>query len=99
MVLTKRERVIRTLELEEPDLIPIHTFGFEQTGTSFQAFKQSEEYIKYHSWVKSNLSKVKYYLTQYRFWNIDIYAIDPWSPSKLKAKTKKAKESKEEKKE
>ena len=30
MVLSKRERVIRTLELDdEPDMVPIHNMGFE----------------------------------------------------------------------
>ena len=39
MGLSKRERVFKALELDgEPDLVPIHLFGFEQTGLSFQAF-------------------------------------------------------------
>ncbi len=37
MVLSKRERVIRTLELDdEPDMVPIHFLGFEKTGESYQ---------------------------------------------------------------
>ncbi len=56
MVLSKRERVFRTLELDgEPDIVPIFTFGFEQTGTSFQDFKNSREREKYFSFVKSKL--------------------------------------------
>ena len=47
MTLSKRERVIRTLELDgEPDMVPIHYFGFEQTGRSFQSFKESGEKLK-----------------------------------------------------
>ena len=44
MVLSKRERVIRTLELEEPDMVPIHYLGFETTGISNQYFEKSDEY-------------------------------------------------------
>ncbi|GAH50686.1 unnamed protein product, partial [marine sediment metagenome] len=43
MTLTKRERVFRTLELDEPDMVPIHTLGFEQTGKSFQDYQNSDE--------------------------------------------------------
>ena len=44
MALSKRERVIRTLELdEEPDIVPIHNLGFEPTSTSYQNFINSEE--------------------------------------------------------
>jgi len=42
MVLSKRERVIRTLELDdEPDMVPIHFLGFERTGAAYQHFKTS----------------------------------------------------------
>ncbi len=35
MVLSKRERVIRALSCEEPDIVPIHYLGFERTGTAY----------------------------------------------------------------
>jgi len=38
MGLSKRERVFKTLELDgEPDMVPIHLFGFEQTGLANRA--------------------------------------------------------------
>jgi hypothetical protein len=53
-------------------MVPIHYFGFEQTGQSFQFFKDSEERKKYHGWVKIKNSKIKYYITKQRFWNADL---------------------------
>jgi hypothetical protein len=39
MVLSKRERVFRTLELQgEPDMVPIFNMGFEHTSKIFQEF-------------------------------------------------------------
>ena len=32
MSLSKRERVIRTLEFEEVDQVPVHMLGFEPSG-------------------------------------------------------------------
>ena len=53
MAMSKRERVFKALELDgEPDMVPINSFGMEQMGTSFQAFKNSEEIKKYTSWVQ-----------------------------------------------
>jgi hypothetical protein len=90
MTLTKRERVFRTLELDgEPDKVPINVFGFEHTGTSFQAYKNSPE-SKEITWIKPKSSKVKYYITEQRFWNVDLYALDPFGYVKLKTRTKKA---------
>ncbi|MHA1723758.1 MAG: uroporphyrinogen decarboxylase family protein [Promethearchaeota archaeon] len=90
MALTKRNRVFKTLELDgEPDMVPIHTLGFEQTGTAFAAFKNSKEREKYQSRVKSTTSNVKYYITEQRFWNVDLYAMDPW-PAKMRERSKKA---------
>jgi hypothetical protein len=87
MVLSKRERVLKTLELDgEADMVPIHTFGFEQTGTSFQIFKNSDERKKYFSWVENKFSKVKYHITEQRFWNVDAYSTDPFGFFKLKIK-------------
>ena len=60
MILSKRERVFKTVELSgEPDMVPIHYFGFEQTGRSFQSFKNSEEREKYHGWVKGKTSNIQ----------------------------------------
>ena len=90
MVLSKRERVFKALELDgEPDKVPINVFGFEHTGTSFQAYKNSPE-SKEATWIKPKSSKVKYYITEQRFWNVDIFAMDPFGYVKLKTRTKKA---------
>lgn len=79
MTLSKRERVFKTLELDgEPDIVPINVFGFEQTGTSFQAYKNSDEPEKNKTWVQPKSSKIKYFLTEQRFWNVDIFAMDPF---------------------
>jgi len=91
MVLSKRERVFKALELDgEPDMVPIHLFGFEQTGLSFQAFKESEERKRYHSSVKNTKSNVKYYITEQRFWNADLYGMDPFGENKIKVRYENA---------
>jgi hypothetical protein len=91
MVLSKRERVFKTLELDgEPDIVPIFLFGFEQTGTSFQAYKKSKEREKYISTVSIKNSKVKYYITEQRFWNSDLAIMDPFGPHKYKYRNKPA---------
>ncbi len=93
MTLSKRERVFKTLELDgEPDMVPINVFRFEHTGTSFQAFRSSEEYEKNKTWIQLKSNKKKYYLTEPRFWNVDIFTIDPFGINKLKPKTRKAPE-------
>jgi len=47
MVLSKRERVIRTLEHnDEPDVIPIHSLGFEKTNSAYQTFIKTDEYVE-----------------------------------------------------
>ena len=90
MGLSKRERVFKALELDgEPDVVPINVFGFEHTGTSFQAYKNSPESKKV-TWVKPKSSKLKFYITEQRFWNVDIFAMDPFGYVKLKTRTKKA---------
>ncbi len=90
MVLSKRERVIRTLELEEPDMIPIHYLGFERTGISYQYFRESDEYEKYRTYIENDFSKLKYQwagsITELRFWNVDCHAMDPWGLKKFKIK-------------
>jgi len=91
MVLSKRERVFRTLELDdEPDIVPIQNMGFERTGTSFQRFLKSDERRNCRSQVKHKFSKVKYFITEQRFWNVDIQYIDPWGIGKIKQHLRKA---------
>ena len=91
MALSKRERVFKTFELNgEPDMVPIFLFGFEQTGTSFQAYKNSGEPEKHFLWVNTKNSRVKYYITEQRFWNVDLSIMDPFGPNKIKIKNVKA---------
>jgi len=85
MVLSKRERVFRTLELDgEPDMIPIFNMGYEPTGSSFQEYYNSDERKQYMTSVKSTASKKKYHITLQRFFNCDIVDLDPFGASKLK---------------
>ena len=87
MVLSKRERIIRTLELDdEPDMVPIHYFGFEQTGSSFQAFKQSGEMEKHRCFVENKATNIKHYITEQRFWNVDLFRMDPFGEIKIKVR-------------
>jgi hypothetical protein len=91
MTLSKRERVFKVLELNgEPDMVPIHLFGFEQTGSSFQAFKESGEMEKYRSYAKDKISNIKYYITEQRFWNADLYGMDPFGENKIKIRYENA---------
>ena len=83
MVLSKRERVIRTLERDdEPDIIPIHYLGFERTGSSYQEFLESDEYKENETYIENSFSKEEYRwpgnITELRFWNVDTHAMDPW---------------------
>ncbi|MHA2400362.1 MAG: hypothetical protein ACXADU_15930, partial [Promethearchaeota archaeon] len=81
MTLSKRERVIRTLELEEPDMIPIHYLGFETTGLSNQYFKNSDEFKKIQAGIEDDVLEMKFKvlmgtsgsITELRFWNSDIH--------------------------
>ncbi len=92
MTLTKRERVFRTLALDgEPDMVPIHHLGFERTGESFQQFAKSEEKKELDTYVKTKSSRVRYYVTEARFWNLDLQAINIFSPS-IKYRTQPAPE-------
>ena len=89
MGLSKRERVFKTLELDgEPDMVPIHYFGFEQTGSSFQSFLNSDERKQSQGWVKNKSSNKKYYLTEPRFWNVDLWEMDPFGGHIFKIKNK-----------
>ncbi len=84
MVLSKRERVIRTLELDdEPDMVPIHNFGFERTGTSYQNFLKSEEKRALETKVKNTFQKRTYDITEQRFWNADCHNVNPFNILKL----------------
>jgi hypothetical protein len=98
MALSKRERVIRTLELEEPDMIPIHYLGFETTGLSNQYFKNSDEFKKIQAGIEEEVLEMKFKvlmgttgsITELRFWNSDIHGIDPWGTDKFKLNVTKA---------
>ncbi len=91
MELSKRERVLKTLEVDgEPDKIPIYNLGFEPTSTAFQAYKNSKEKEECTKFIKTKFSKIKYFITEQRFWNVDLHGSDPFGPKKLKEKRKKA---------
>jgi hypothetical protein len=98
MTLSKRERVIRTLELEEPDMIPIHYLGFETTGLSNQYFKNSDEFKKIQAGIEDDVLEMKFKvlmgtsgsITELRFWNSDIHGIDPWGTDKFRLNVTKA---------
>lgn len=80
MVLSKRERVIRTLELDgEPDVIPIHTLGFEPTGTACQEFLKSEEKKELNTKITNTVSKRTNDITEQRFWNADLHSTNPFN--------------------
>lgn len=90
MGLSKRERVIRTLELDgEPDVVPIFNSGFEQSGISFQYYLKSKERKENTMWVKPKLKSAKFSITEQRFWNVDACCMDPFG-SKLKFRREKA---------
>jgi len=98
MVLSKRERVIRTLELEEPDMVPIHYLGFEPTSLSNQIFLKSDEYKNTQANIEDEVLKMKTHasqastgsITELSFWKSDLHAIDPWGFNKMDLKTVKA---------
>ena len=96
MVLSKRERVIRTLELnDEPDMVPIHYLGFETTSISNQYFEKSEEYKTIKAGIETEVLKTRFSvlqgttgsITELCFWKSDIHGIDPWGIKKIKLKT------------
>jgi len=90
MTLTKRERVFRTLELDgEPDIVPIYCSGFEPTSLIYQEYLKSKEKEESVTWVKPKFKKLKYFITEQRFWNVDMFCMDPFG-SKLKYRYKKA---------
>ncbi len=80
MVLSKHERVIRTLGLEgEPDVIPIHNLGFEPTGTACQEFLKSKENKELNTKVINSVSKRTLDITEQRFWNADLHITNPFN--------------------
>jgi hypothetical protein len=95
MELTKRERVIRTLELDDNiDMLPIHYLGFEKSCISYQNFLKADEYNEHYTYVKNDFSKIKYSwagdITDLRFWDVDCHAMDPWGPKMFKERVMKA---------
>ena len=74
----KRERVIRTLEHEEADKVPIYYLGMERSGTTYQIFRKSPEY-------KANKKRVflAHDITVQRFFNVDACHWDPFPKLKL----------------
>jgi hypothetical protein len=92
--LSKRERVIRTLELDDKiDMLPVHYLGFEKSGKAYQDFLKTNEYLENKTFIKNDFSKTRYCwagdITDLRFLNVDCQAIDPWGPKKFNPKTKK----------
>ncbi|MFW9878018.1 MAG: uroporphyrinogen decarboxylase family protein [Candidatus Thorarchaeota archaeon] len=78
MTLSKRERVIRTFELEEPDKCPIYYLGFEPASTSFQHFIHSDYFKEVYTKGNSQEAQWLNLLAQYRFFNSDIVSFDPF---------------------
>jgi uroporphyrinogen-III decarboxylase len=72
-MLTKRERVLRTLELEEPDLVPIHSLGYEPTRQAARDFWGNAESQKYKTAIPDIGD-----ITEIRWWNADIWQMDPF---------------------
>jgi len=95
MILSKRERVIRTLELDDNiDKLPVHYLGFEKSTSAYQRFLGTDEYNQYKTIVENDFSKVKYCwagdITELRFWNVDCHSMDPWGPKIFKEPTRRA---------
>ena len=72
----KRNRVLTTLQLEEPDKIPIHNLGFERTGTAYQYFIETDDIDNYVTF------KSMGDLTEIKFWDLDINGMDPFPKTK-----------------
>ena len=94
MVISKRERVIRALEHnDEPDVVPIHTLGFEKTNSAYQTFLQTDEFNKNKLKIKNGYRRGSNNhvgdITEQRFWHADCWAMDPFA-NKLNIKIVKA---------
>jgi hypothetical protein len=71
--MNKRERVIRTLDLEGPDIVPIHSLGYEEIGSAFRDFHKSQEYLQFYRTLPEAGD-----ITEIRWWNADIWQMDPF---------------------
>ncbi|MFW9878017.1 MAG: uroporphyrinogen decarboxylase family protein [Candidatus Thorarchaeota archaeon] len=82
MTLSKRERVIRTLELEEVDKCPIYYMGMEQRAWTYQQYLKSKYYKKYE--IKANKIEDIYLqnINQFRFFGNDVITSDPITKTK-----------------
>ncbi len=78
MALSKRERVIRTFELQEPDMCPVYFLGFERSATSYQNLLAKEHFKEFYIKGKTTKDNWLKSITQYRFFNSDIASIDPF---------------------
>ena len=82
----KRERVLKTLQIEEPDCCPINYLGFEHTGTAYQHFVNSDEIDDYVTIIPEVGD-----ITQQRFFNADAWCLSPysgiWNPPQLPVPT------------
>jgi hypothetical protein len=84
MTLSKRERVIRALERDdEPDMVPIHSLGFERSNSAYQTFLQTEEFKEFKLVIKNSYRRGSNNyvgdITEQRFWNADCWAMDPFA--------------------
>ncbi|NMC05152.1 MAG: hypothetical protein GYA24_08075 [Candidatus Lokiarchaeota archaeon] len=71
--MNKRERVLKALAHEEPDMVPIFCLGFEQSCTGYAAYLKSPE-KKAASLSLPGIGDV----TEPRFWHADLWAMHPW---------------------
>ncbi|MEX2683309.1 MAG: uroporphyrinogen decarboxylase family protein [Candidatus Sigynarchaeota archaeon] len=71
--MNKRERVLKALAHEEPDMIPVFSLGFEQSCTAYAAFLKSPE----RNVASLDLPSIGD-ITEPRFWNADLWAMHPW---------------------
>jgi len=90
MTLSKRERIIRFLELDdEPDKCPIFTFGFETSGWGMEQYYASEEYKKVlveeeeiNFGPERFRKRIAWLITQMKFWHADLVLSDPFKKFK-----------------
>jgi uroporphyrinogen decarboxylase-like protein len=76
-MINKRELILKTLDFEETEIIPVHNFGFEKTGTAYQIFAESDEADDKYTMVPHAGD-----ITESVFWNVDVMAGDPFSKTK-----------------
>jgi hypothetical protein len=73
----KRERVLKALAHEEPDMVPVFSLGFEQSCTGYASYLKSPE----REAASMNLPGIGD-VTEPRFWNADLWAMHPWKEFK-----------------